>query len=272
MAKILKIGDLAEFIDYLVEQIGQPYLWGGQHTKLTPSNYVSVITDKESDTTNRKNAIAYCKKKFDAGATVLYAYDCSGLGAYFLYNLKKIISSDTTANGLRGLCDAADAPARGYWVFRLDGKGKAVHIGYMVTDTEVIHAKGRSYGVCKEKFRASFWHVVGKPRCFSFDEPEPEPSPEPDPEPSPEPPAPTEKLVKVIGGSVRVRDGNGAGNVQIGTAHNGKWYKEHGINKQADTFPLLRQCEEYPYWYAIVYKGQIGYITSLPRYTEVIEK
>ena len=138
MAKILKVGDLSEFIAYLTEQIGQPYLWGGQHTKLTPSNYVLVITDKEPDATNRKNAIAYCKKKFDAGATALYAYDCSGLGAYFLYNLKKIISSDTTANGLQGLCDAADAPARGYWVFRLDDKGKAVHIGYMVTDTEVI--------------------------------------------------------------------------------------------------------------------------------------
>lgn len=252
MAKILKIGDLAEFIDYLVEQIGQPYLWGGQHTKLTPSNYVSVITDKESDTTNRKNAIAYCKKKFDAGATVLYAYDCSGLGAYFLYNLKKIISSDTTANGLRGLCDAADAPARGYWVFRLDDKGKAVHIGYMVTDTEVIHAKGRSYGVCKEKFRASFWHIVGKPRCFSFDEPEP--APEPTPEPS------THRFVKVVGGSVRVREGNGTSTRCIGIAHRG------------DELPCFGQADTDPYWYEVEFNGERGYISANAKYTEIIYK
>lgn len=266
MAKILKIGDLAEFIDYLVEQIGQPYLWGGQHTKLTPSNYVSVITDKESDTTNRKNAIAYCKKKFDAGATALYAYDCSGLGAYFLYNLKKIISSDTTANGLRGLCDAADAPARGFWVFRLDDKGKAVHIGYMVTDTEVIHAKGRSYGVCKEKFRASFWHVVGKPRCFSFDEPEPAPEPEPTPEPS------THRFVKVVGGSVNVRKGNGIKYDRIGTAHNARYYREHGIDKPGDELPCFGQADTDPYWYEVEFNGERGYISANAKYTEIICK
>ena len=26
---------IKEFIEYLKEQVGQPYLWGGQHTKLT---------------------------------------------------------------------------------------------------------------------------------------------------------------------------------------------------------------------------------------------
>ena len=29
---------LAKFNDYLTDQIGQPYVWGGQHTKLTPEN------------------------------------------------------------------------------------------------------------------------------------------------------------------------------------------------------------------------------------------
>lgn len=29
---------LKEFNDYLTDQIGQPYVWGGQHTKLTPEN------------------------------------------------------------------------------------------------------------------------------------------------------------------------------------------------------------------------------------------
>ena len=33
---------LSEFILYLLEQIKEPYLWGGQHTKLTPLNYKAV--------------------------------------------------------------------------------------------------------------------------------------------------------------------------------------------------------------------------------------
>ena len=38
---------LNEFIKYLTEQIGQPYLWGGQHTKLTTDNYVEIIHKRE---------------------------------------------------------------------------------------------------------------------------------------------------------------------------------------------------------------------------------
>ena len=251
---------LSDFIDYLEKQVGQPYLWGGQHTKLTPYTYVDIIERKETSSQNAEDAIAYCKNLFDNGASVLYAYDCSSLGMYYLQNVTKTYSHDMSANGMMGECEKADEPKKGYWVFRLND-GKATHIGYMVNDTEVIHAKGRKYGVVKEQYKKSYWHTCGIPKCIDFD-----------PEPTPEPSAPTERLVKVVGGSVRVRDGNGAGNVQIGTAHNGKWYKEHGKNKPSDTFPLIRQCEEYPYWYCIEYNGQIGYITSKPCYTEVIEK
>ena len=76
---------LNEFITYLNEQVGQPYLWGGQHTKLTPSNYISVIAKREAKEENQKLVETYCKKKFDSGIDVLYAYDCSGLGVYWLY-------------------------------------------------------------------------------------------------------------------------------------------------------------------------------------------
>ena len=85
---------LNEFIKYLTEQIGQPYLWGGQHTKLTPDNYVEIIHKREDGrgkyadgTTYAEASIAFCKKKFDQGATVLYAYDCSGLGMYWIQNI-----------------------------------------------------------------------------------------------------------------------------------------------------------------------------------------
>ena len=142
---------LTEFILYLEEQIGEPYMWGGQHTKLTPYNYIEVITKHEKNEENRENAIAYCKAKFDAGADVLYAYDCSGLGMYWLM-LKGIYKSDMAANSMMKQCEIVTEPKKGYWLFRLND-GRATHIGYMVSDTYVIHAAGRKLGVIKVPYK-----------------------------------------------------------------------------------------------------------------------
>ena len=232
---------LTEFILYLEEQIGEPYMWGGQHTKLTPYNYIEVITKHEKNEENRENAIAYCKAKFDAGADVLYAYDCSGLGMYWLM-LKGIYKSDMAANSMMKQCEIVTEPKKGYWLFRLND-GRATHIGYMVSDTYVIHAAGRKLGVIKVPYKKSYWHRIGKPKCFKFD-PEPE----------------THKFVRVKGNSVRVRDGNGTKYECVGIAHKG------------DTFPCYGQADESPYWYMIEYKGMQAYITCNDRYTEEIYK
>ena len=69
---------LDQFIEYLQEQLGEPYLWGGQHTKLTPENYVRVIERKEAGrggypdgTSYAQAVIDYCDDKFEEGVTVL---------------------------------------------------------------------------------------------------------------------------------------------------------------------------------------------------------
>lgn len=165
---------LSEFNAYLENQICQPYLWGGQHTKLTPQNYTDVIDRREEKKANRVTVKAYCAKKFKDGATVLYAYDCSGLGMYYLENVKKIYPYDLSANGMMGQCKLTNAVKNGYWVFKTNKQGKATHIGYMVSDTEVIHAKGRAYGVCKERYTKSAWSCIGIPKCVENDLPEPE--------------------------------------------------------------------------------------------------
>ena len=229
---------LTEFILYLESQIGQPYLWGGQHTELTPKNYVAVITKREKKEENRDNAIAFCKAKFEAGATVLYAYDCSGLGIYFLQNLKHIFKSDMTANGMMQQCEIVDEPKRGYWVFRTDDKGKETHIGYMIDDKYLIEAKGRKYGVVRTKYKPSAWNVIGKPKCFDFG------------------PTPSEWYVRVLGGSVRVRKGGSVLYKAIGTAH------------RNETYPMLGTADSG--WYKIDFNGQDGYITNNKKYTEVV--
>lgn len=235
--------NLTEFNNYLVRQIGEPYLWGGQHTKLTQTTYKAIINKKETSEENAERVIAYCKHLFDLGATELYAYDCSGLGMYFLQNEKHIFSHDLNANRMMQNCEIVDEPKCGYWVFRLND-GKATHIGYMVTDTEVIHAKGRDKGVCRERYVKSYWHRVGKPNCIEFDNPEPKPEP-------------TLFQIKVKG-SVRVRDGNGVLHKKIATVKN-------------CYLPFLGVAEEYPNWFKTSVDGQDGYITSNPKYTEIVE-
>lgn len=240
-------GKVSEFIEYLNAQVGQPYVWGGQHLKLTPDNYESVITRKESDAVYRLQAISYCKALFDMGASVLFGYDCSGLGMYWLQNLKGIYKSDMNANSMWGKCTETDAPKRGCWVFRFNGD-KASHIGYMVTDSNVIHAKGRSNGVCMEKFRSSYWHKIGIPSCMDFD-PDPEP-------PKPEPPHPY-KTVKVKR-KCRVRAGNGT------------QFKTLAIAYKGNEFPLIGQDDHDPYWYIIEWNGTKAWISSNSRYTEEV--
>ena len=72
------MANLSDFIQYLKEQIGQPYVWGGQHLKLTPENYESIIHKREDGrgkyadgTTYADASIAYCKKLFKSVVTVM---------------------------------------------------------------------------------------------------------------------------------------------------------------------------------------------------------
>lgn len=241
-------GNVNEFIDFLTAQVGQPYVWGGQHLQLTPSNYESVITRKESDPVYRLQAISYCKARFDMGATVLYGYDCSGLGMYWLQNVKKIYGSDMNANSMMSKCELTDTPKRGYWVFRVNDTGKASHIGYMVSDSEVVHAKGRAYGVVKEAYRSSYWHKVGIPSCMEWDEPIP-----PKPEPT------LHKYVRVKR-KCRIRAGNGSS------------FKTLLIARVGQEFPILGQADKDPYWFQVSKDDIVGYITCNQRYTEEVDK
>ena len=244
---------LEEFIIYLNEQIGQPYLWGGQHTKLTPSNYISVIEKRETKEENQKLVENFCEKKFESGIDTLYAYDCSGLGCYWLYNLQHLYKFDVNANTMMGRCVALDTPEppeKGWWVFRLDGK-RAVHIGYMIDDEYLIEAKGSRYGVVKTKWREKDWDCWGIPKVFE-DEIRarvPDPEPEPDPE--------IKHIVRVNKGkSVNVRTSDSKKGRILFTAHGG------------DEFPLIDIAPSG--WYHIETKKGPGYITNLERYTTLI--
>lgn len=161
---------LQEFINYLEEQVANHsiYIWGAQGQSY-PTVCEAWITKKESGT-NRTNALKTYRAAVNSGyKTKLRAFDCSGLGVYFLYNLKKLIPCDKTANGLKGLCTKINKRdlRKGDWVFKTYSSGRAYHIGYVVDDQlNVIEAQGRAYGVVKRPLSKGGWNTFGRPNIF----------------------------------------------------------------------------------------------------------
>jgi hypothetical protein len=163
---------LDDFIAYLEEQAKNHsiYVWGAQgQTEITEA----WIKSREETTRDANRAIAYWKKQVAAGyGDVLRAFDCSGLGMYWLQNLQGLYKGDLSANGMMGKCIKLDRDqvGRGDWVFRVNSKG-AYHIGYVVDDAlNVIEAKGRDDGVIKRHIDAKkgYWNVYGTPNIFAY--------------------------------------------------------------------------------------------------------
>ena len=180
---------LKAFLDYLHEQVKNYsiYVWGAQ------GQQGSAITEawikrRETSDTNYKRVVAFWKKQCDAGyGDVLRAFDCSGLGMFWLQNVSGILKSDCNAHGLYGKCKKlkkADLRV-GDFVFKINSIGRATHIGY-VADTEinVIEALGRDAGVVKRSLSKGNWNGFGRPPFWTEEEvreiegnPEPEPKP-----------------------------------------------------------------------------------------------
>ncbi len=97
---------------------------------------------------------------------MLRAFDCSGLGMYWLQNVKGILRYDFSAHGMYNKCIklTKDRLHVGDFVFKLDKKGRATHIGYVVdTDLNVIEAKGRDDGVLERALSEGGWNAYGRP-------------------------------------------------------------------------------------------------------------
>ena len=164
---------LQEFIDYLEEQVRNHsiYIWGAQGQGY-PTVSEAWIKTKESGI-HQTNALKTYRKAVAAGCEkTLRAFDCSGLGAYWLQNLKGVIPSDKNANGLMGMCTLIQKNhvKKGDFVFKryTTGTKRAYHIGYVVDDDlNVIEAQGRAYGVVKRKLSAGGWNEFGRPKFFA---------------------------------------------------------------------------------------------------------
>jgi len=252
---------LTDFIDYLNEQVSNHsiYTWGAQG-----QGYGTVteawIRGRESKTGSYSDgtsyadaAVAYWKKQCLAGfQTVLKAFDCSGLGIYWLYNLKHLFSGDMTADDMMGKCARIDFSDRkkGCWLFRVNSAGDATHIGYMVNDTNVVHAKGRKYGVVKEKAKSSYWHRCGIPEIFASEIDAGDTAADTGDTSTD---SASDENLAVVGQIVvdgikewcNVRSGPGLENSKIGKAYVNEVFDVYGIEEE---------------WYKIDFHGVVGFI------------
>ena len=159
------MGNLSKFIAYLHEQVQNHsiYVWGAQGQQGAAITE-AWIKRRETSTTNANRAIKFWKRQCAAGyAGVLRAFDCSGLGVYFLLE-NGLIKYDMNANGIMGKCKkiTKDTLRIGDFVFKTNSTGRATHIGYVAdNDLNVIEAKGRDYGVTKSPLKG--WSVYGRP-------------------------------------------------------------------------------------------------------------
>lgn len=100
------MNNLKTFLDYLHEQVKNHsiYVWGAQGQQGAAITE-AWIKRRETSDANYKRAVAFWKKQCAAGyGDVLRAFDCSGLGMFWLQNVSKILKSDCNAHGLYGKC------------------------------------------------------------------------------------------------------------------------------------------------------------------------
>ncbi|MBQ5389811.1 MAG: C40 family peptidase [Clostridia bacterium] len=238
------------------------YVWGarGQNVSaMSEKDRIAWITRREGSmenvsaatiANNIKRDLALYAKRVTSGVDPILAFDCSGL-IYWCNVQAGIGNKRLNAQGIYAtLCKpiTADDMQSADLCFHYSEKdGKIVHVGIFAGDDTVIECKGRYDGVVITEFqkrvKSGYWNRFGRLKKL-----QPEPTPT------------THQYVKVKGGSVRVREGNGTNTQCVGIAHKG------------DTFPCFGQADYAPYWYRITYRGQDAYITCNERYTEVIMK
>lgn len=161
---------LNDFINYLEQEIknGSIYVLGAQGQRY-PFTDEWLLYREHNSQSNVNRIKKTLEKRIADGYDPknIGAFDCSGLGMYYLIK-EKYLPSDLNANGMRGQCEVIDKTdlKRGDWVFVMED-GRATHIGYVVDDKlNVIEARGRDYGVVKTKLAERNWNHYGRPKMF----------------------------------------------------------------------------------------------------------
>lgn len=225
------------------------YVWGGSG-QLCCEVTEAWIRKQESRNENGKHADD-AVKAWEAVMTSPYrdvarCFDCSGYVSWCLIKAG-VLKHRTDCDGLYARCTEVYTPEDGCLLFRVNPKKPSdeTHVGLYFAGKQ-YHAKGRKYGVVSERYNERQWQRIAWFKALK-------PGPAPDPKPEP-----TGANVEVVGGSVNVRTADSKKGKILFTAHRG------------DEFPFIEIAPSG--WYEIETKKGVGYITSLPRYTRLINE
>lgn len=161
---------LSEFLQYLEQQNKNKsiYVLGAQGQKYPELTDRWIMEHAPTKYKGEQACKLYNERVKEGYRDKMRAFDCSGLGMYWLYNVKHIYKGDMTANGMMAKCQPITRSQikKGDWVFRVKD-GRAYHIGYVVDDKkQVIEAKSHKDGVVKRAINASgssYWNAYGRP-------------------------------------------------------------------------------------------------------------
>lgn len=206
---------VSDFVNQLQEQVSNHsiYVWGasGQLCKDVNEAWIRKQESKNSGGKYADEAVKKWKEVMDSPyKSVARCFDCSG---YVSYCLMQIGAADKRrdCDGIYARCQRetlSDKPRNGTLLFRVNAENPEdeTHVGVYCSGYQ-FHAKGRSYGVVKEKFSKKYWAKAG---WYNYlEEDVPSPSEEPTEEPTDEPKTPTnpsEDSYVLVLGSVRVRN------------------------------------------------------------------
>lgn len=160
------MGKLDKALYYARKQVEHcsPYVWGGQGEKLSKLTALK-LAQMETSADNAARVIKFIfnhLKLFDKHTKI---FDCSGLICCILIYAGVLkAGSDYTAAGLYGKFNKILIAARraGDLIYKTDGSGSITHVGICLSDTEVVEAKGRDYGVVISTIDGS-WTRANRP-------------------------------------------------------------------------------------------------------------
>lgn len=161
MAKVT--AKFEDFKSYLVSMLGMMYVLGAQGHKFV--DLLDRLTSMEKDEIKLvQNVLTLLQKKLKAGVDIntLLAFDCSGLGMYWLMK-NGIFKYDMTAkemyNSIPTKVKSLSSVKTGDFVFT-DSLG---HVGYAIGDDMVIEARGTAWGVVMTDLYKREWTKAARP-------------------------------------------------------------------------------------------------------------
>jgi hypothetical protein len=185
----IKTTTVTDLVNQLQEQVNNHsiYVWGasGQLCKDINEKWIRAKESRNNGGKNADDAVAAWKKVMESPyRNVARAFDCSGYVSYCLLQLGAA-DKRRDCDGIFSRCQQvslSSKPQNGTFLFRVNSKDKndETHIG-VYSNGYQFHAKGRKYGVVKEKFNPNYWAKAGWYKYLEKDyAPQPEPEPDKD--------------------------------------------------------------------------------------------